>query len=78
MNSELKRLVVASMGEDLQEHLATLSNDRVRLAQNIASYSRKLSEGNQHQERLSIDSDVWKSKFQASRSALAYPCWFDV
>ena len=67
MNAELKRLVVASMGDDLQLHLEGLTQDKCRLAQNIENYSRELSQGHENIDKLAIDADIWRSKFLACR-----------
>ena len=67
VNRELKKLLVASVGDDLQyhfEHVAREKNQLIleneALGQNIAQLSEQL-------ERMSIQCDVRRSKFLASR-----------
>lgn len=66
VNEELKRLLVATMGEDLQSHVDSLSQDKVRLAKHIDSYSTRLSVDHEKAEDLAISGDVWRSKYLAS------------
>ncbi|XP_029790848.1 golgin-45 isoform X2 [Suricata suricatta] len=67
VNRELKKLLVASVGDDLQYHFERLAREKNQLilenevlAQNTAQLSEQL-------ERMSIQCDVWRSKFLASR-----------
>ena len=67
VNRELKKLLVASVGDDLQyhfEHVACEKNQLIleneALGQNIAQLSEQL-------EQMSIQCDVQRSKFLASR-----------
>ena len=55
------------MGEDLQEHLNNMSNDKVQLAKNIDAFSQQISIDQMTHEQLLIDNDLWRSKFMASR-----------
>ncbi|XP_013778843.2 golgin-45-like isoform X1 [Limulus polyphemus] len=66
VNAELKKLLVASVGEDMESRVHFLSEDKAKLAQDIAFYSQQLLEDNEELERLSIQCDVWRSKFLAS------------
>lgn len=66
VNGELKKLLVASLGEDMQARVQFLSEDKAKLADDISFYSAKLQEGMEEVDRLSIQSDVWRSKFLAS------------
>lgn len=66
VNTELKKLLVASLGEDMQARVQFLSEDKAKLAEDISFYSAKLQEGMEEVDRLSIQSDVWRSKFLAS------------
>lgn len=65
VNSELKKLLVASMGEDMQSRMQFLSEDKAKLAHDIAHYSQLLLEDHEELERLSIQCDIWRSKFLA-------------
>ncbi|XP_064455360.1 golgin-45-like [Ornithodoros turicata] len=66
VNSELKKLLVASLGEDVQARVQFLSEDKAKLADDISFYSAKLEEGMEELDRLSIQCDVWRTKFLAS------------
>ncbi|XP_023228124.1 golgin-45-like [Centruroides sculpturatus] len=65
VNAELKKLLVASLGEDMQTRVQFLSEDKAKLAQDIAHYSQLLLEDHEELERLSIQCDIWRSKFLA-------------
>uniref|UniRef100_A0A915J3T9 Golgin-45 n=1 Tax=Romanomermis culicivorax TaxID=13658 RepID=A0A915J3T9_ROMCU len=66
INDELKKLLIATMGDDLQIKLECLTNDKVRLAEDITKYTSELNEEKEHLEKASIQADVWRSKFLAS------------
>lgn len=65
VNAELKKLLVASLGEDMQSRVQFLSEDKARLAQDIAQYSQMLLDEHEELEKLAIQCDVWRSKFLA-------------
>lgn len=67
MNAELKRLLVASVGEDMEARVHFLTEDKVKLADDIRQYVEKIACDFEQKEKLSIESDVWRSKFLASR-----------
>lgn len=67
VNAELKKLLVASVGDDIQYKIERLVNDKHRLAyelENNAKHTDKLSE---EIEQCSIKCDLWRSKFLACR-----------
>ncbi|XP_047740133.1 uncharacterized protein LOC125179059 isoform X3 [Hyalella azteca] len=66
VNSELKKLLVASVGEDVQGRMHCLTEDKARMATMIRRYSEKLDRDYEERERMTILCDVWKSKFLAS------------
>lgn len=66
VNGELKKLLVASMGEDLQLKVQYLSEDKAKLGKDVLFYSEKLTENNEELEKISVQCDIWKSKYQAS------------
>lgn len=66
VNRELKKLLVASLGEDMQARIQFLSEDKAKLAEEISFYSTKLQEGMEEMDRLAIQCDVWRTKFLAS------------
>lgn len=66
VNSEVKKLLVASVGEDIEAKVDFLTQDKARLAADIRQYSNKISRDFEEKEKLSVESDLWKSKFLAS------------
>lgn len=66
INTELKKLLVASVGEDLETRLQFLTHDKVKLAHDVNHYIQKLMADHEELEKLSIQCDVWRSKFLAS------------
>ncbi|KAF2366371.1 hypothetical protein FHG87_002869 [Trinorchestia longiramus] len=66
VNGELKKLLVASVGEDVQGRMHCLTEDKARMATMIRRYSEKLDRDYEERERMTILCDVWKSKFLAS------------
>lgn len=68
MNRELKKLLVASVGDDLQYHFDRLSREKNQLILENEALGRCLSHTTEQLERMSIQCDVWRSKFLASRS----------
>lgn len=67
MNTELKKLLVASVGEDVQGRVQCLTEDKARMASMIRRYSEKVDRDYEEKERMGIQCDVWRSKFLASR-----------
>lgn len=55
VNSDLKKLLVASLGEDMQERVQFLTEDKNRLASEIAFYTHKLQKDLGHIDELSIE-----------------------
>ncbi|XP_014669954.1 PREDICTED: golgin-45-like [Priapulus caudatus] len=70
VNAELKKLLVASLGEDLNERVDCLIQSNARLATEVSSHSHRIRGLYEQLEKLSIQGDVWRSKFQASRLML--------
>lgn len=68
VNSELKNLLVAAVGEDLQTHVNVLTEDKLQLARALLSSAQNLSTHTEQIEYLANQSEVWRSKFLASRS----------
>ncbi|RXG71218.1 Golgin-45 [Armadillidium vulgare] len=66
VNNELKKLLVASVGEDVQGRVQCLTEDKARMATMIRKYSEKVDKDYEEKERISIQCDVWRSKFLAS------------
>ncbi|KAK3095024.1 hypothetical protein FSP39_009313 [Pinctada imbricata] len=67
VNTELKRLLVASVGDDLHFTMEHLARDKAQLAKELGDFSKKLSEDYEHLDKISIQADMWRSKFLASR-----------
>jgi len=65
VNHEVKKLLVASVGEDIQAKVDYLTQDKARLAADIRQYSNKICKDFEEKEKLSVESDLWKSKFLA-------------
>lgn len=66
VNTEVKRLLVASVGEDIEAKVDFLTQDKARLSADIRQYASKISRDFEEKEKLSVESTVWKSKFLAS------------
>nr|XP_061796775.1 golgin-45-like [Nerophis lumbriciformis] len=67
VNRELKKLLVASMGDDLQYQFERLAREKNHLNLENEALGRSLSHTAEQLERMSIQCDVWRSKFLASR-----------
>jgi len=66
VNSELKKLLVASVGEDIEARVDFLTQDKARLAADVLHYNNKISRDWEEKEALHVESDIWRSKFLAS------------
>eukprot|EP00088_Acartia_fossae_P061085 TRINITY_DN7332_c0_g1_i1.p1 TRINITY_DN7332_c0_g1~~TRINITY_DN7332_c0_g1_i1.p1 ORF type:complete len:545 (+),score=166.98 TRINITY_DN7332_c0_g1_i1:126-1760(+) len=66
VNGELKSLLVASVGEDIEARLDFLTQDKARLAADVVHYNNKISRDWEEKEALHVESDIWRSKFLAS------------
>ncbi|EFO25232.1 hypothetical protein LOAG_03254 [Loa loa] len=62
---ELKRILVATMGDDLTCHVKSLSEDKVRLAHMMAKFEAQISHDHDRAEDLAILADMWRCKFLA-------------
>lgn len=67
VNRELKRLLVASLGDDLQYQFERASREKNQLVLENEALSAALRSTAEQLERMSIQGDVWRSKFLASR-----------
>ncbi|XP_072180284.1 golgin-45-like [Diadema setosum] len=67
VNKELKKLLVASMGADLQLQLEGMARDRAQLAQDLENTMTALLKERESLEKVNIQCDVWRSKFLGSR-----------
>lgn len=67
VNRELKKLLVASVGDDLQYQFERLAREKNQLILENEALGRSLAHTAEQLERMSIQCDVWRSKFLASR-----------
>lgn len=67
VNKELKRLLVASIGSDLQHRLNQIVQDKAFTSRDLDASLQQLAENAEEIDRLSIECDIWRSKFLASR-----------
>ncbi|XP_062279787.1 golgin-45 [Scomber scombrus] len=67
VNRELKKLLVASVGDDLQYHFERLAREKNQLILENEALGRCLAHTAEQLERMSIQCDVWRSKFLASK-----------
>lgn len=67
INKELKRLLVASMGNDLQYRLNQIAEEKASISQSLDLSLHQLMENHEEIDKVSIECDIWKSKFMASR-----------
>ncbi|PAV58218.1 hypothetical protein WR25_26679 [Diploscapter pachys] len=65
LNQELKKLMVASMAEELQGQVEALTEDKIRLAHRVEEYAEKIMRDVSMVEEVQIERDVWKCKFLA-------------
>ncbi|EDW13963.1 golgin-45 [Drosophila mojavensis] len=66
VNSELKSLLVASVGEDLQTRVNLLTEDKLQLARALLDTANNLTTHTEQIEFLASQCEVWRSKFLAS------------
>lgn len=67
VNKELKRLLVASVGSDLQLRLEQMIQEKAELSYNLDASLQQLVENSEDLDRVSIECDIWRSKYLASR-----------
>lgn len=67
MNGELKKLLVAAVGEDIETRVNHLTEDKVHLARALLTSAQRLSTHQEQTEWLAGQCEVWRSKFLASR-----------
>lgn len=66
MNGELKTLLVAAVGEDLETRVQHLTEDKLQLARALLNSANHLTSHQEQTEWLSGQCEVWRSKFLAS------------
>jgi len=67
VNTELKTLLVASVGEDLEERLEKMTLKHALTERQVKRLQNQLEELQEELETTTIQSDVWRSKFLASK-----------
>ncbi|EZA58313.1 hypothetical protein DMN91_006559 [Ooceraea biroi] len=66
VNGELKNLLVAAVGEDLETRVHLLTEDKLQLARALLNSAQHLSTHQEQTEWLAGQCEVWRSKFLAS------------
>ncbi|PFX23783.1 Golgin-45 [Stylophora pistillata] len=69
VNAEIKRLLVASVGEDVGERLEDLVNRNVQQTVELNHWKKICEEYSEESDRLEIECDVWRTKFLASSTS---------
>lgn len=67
MNRDLKKLLVASLGEDVQEKVQFMTQDKAQLGMEVLRLCTELQRVDEEAQLLSVRSDVWEGKFKACR-----------
>ena len=67
VNAELKNMLIASMGEDIQYKIERLVSDKERLSYEVNTNRDTINKMNEEIEQCSIKCDLWRSKFLACR-----------
>ncbi|XP_067669785.1 golgin-45-like [Haliotis asinina] len=67
VNTELKKLLIASVGEDLERRVERLARDKAELSMEVGGYTKKVTEDYENLDKISIQADMWRTKFLASR-----------
>lgn len=66
VNGELKNLLVAAVGEDMETKVHVLTEDKLHLARALLNSAKSLSTHQEQTEWLAGQCEVWRSKFLAS------------
>ncbi|XP_071856299.1 golgin-45 isoform X2 [Bombus fervidus] len=66
VNGELKNLLVAAVGEDLETKVHLLTEDKLQLSRALLNSAENLSTHQEQTEWLAGQCEVWRSKFLAS------------
>ncbi len=66
-NRELKRLLVASLGNDLKLQMEQLINEKAAISCDLDVSLQQLADNLEVVDKVTIDCDVWHSKYLASR-----------
>lgn len=67
INNELKNMLVASIGEDVEAKIQMLTEDKVLLAHKLLNFTGALAGRQDQLETVAGERDVLRSKFLAGR-----------
>jgi hypothetical protein len=67
VNRELKRLLVASVGSDLELRLEQIVQEKAELSQDLSLSLQQVVSNHEELDQVAIECDIWRSKFIASR-----------
>ena len=67
VNRELKRLLVASVGRDLELRLQQIVQEKAELSQDLSLSLQQVFSNHEELDQVAIECDIWRSKFIASR-----------
>uniref|UniRef100_A0A914C9L6 Uncharacterized protein n=1 Tax=Acrobeloides nanus TaxID=290746 RepID=A0A914C9L6_9BILA len=65
VNQELKKLLVAALSEDVQCHVQSLAEDKVRLAKKMDKFAYHVSMDAERVNELCIENNIWRCKYLA-------------
>ncbi|GFS57695.1 golgin-45 [Trichonephila inaurata madagascariensis] len=66
VNMDLKKMLVASLGEDVQVKVQLMTQDKAQLGQEVLRLSAELEQVSEEAEQMSLRADLWEGKFKAS------------
>lgn len=67
VNKELKRLLIASVGRDLELRLEQIAREKAELSQDLDLSLQQVMSNYEELDQVSIECDIWRTKFIASR-----------
>lgn len=67
INRELKRLLIASVGSDLELRLQQMAQEKAELCQDLNVSLEQAMSHHEELDQVVIECDIWRSKFIASR-----------
>lgn len=67
INNELKSMLVASIGEDIEAKIQMLTEDKILLVRKLLNFTGALAGRQDQLEMVSGERDVLRSKFLAGR-----------
>lgn len=65
VNMDLKKMLVASLGEDVQVKVQLMTQDKAQLGQEVLRLSAELERVGEEAEQLSLRANLWEGKFKA-------------